>query len=197
MRIFVALEIPEAVRTRIASFIDHIREFAPQARWVRSESLHLTLKFIGEKQPAEVERIIQSLAEIKGEGCFDVVFRGSGFFPNPKAARVLWVGIKENSHLTKLANLVDEACGKAGVAREEREFNPHLTLARAGSSGVPYQIQGDRKKRTFEKLQERLAEMETPDFGTMKACEFILYHSKLSPRGAHYTALARFLLEKS
>jgi len=192
MRIFVALEIPQRVRSRIIDFMEGIHEFAPQARWVKPESLHVTLKFIGEKAPAEVESIRQVLAEIQC-AALEVVFRGCGFFPTARSARVFWVGIAKNPHLARLANLVEESCSKVGVAREEREFNPHLTLARAGS-GTPHRMPGDRRNRTFEKLRERLAAVETMEFGAMRALEFALYQSKLSPKGAHYTALSRFPL---
>lgn len=193
MRIFVALEIPEIVRLRIMRFSEEVREFAPQARWVQPESLHVTLKFIGERPPPEVEEIAHSLAEVRSES-FAINFRGCGFFPTAKAARVFWVGIEESAPLAALANSVDEACGRAGVMREEREFNPHLTLARVGRSGAPHRMQGDKTNPAFEKLRERLATIQTSDFGTMKAREFILYQSKLSPKGADYTAMARFPL---
>ena len=197
MRVFVALDIPGAVREKIARFMDEVREFAPQARWLQPESLHITLKFIGEKQPPEVESIKKALAEIHGERYFQVIFRGCGFFPDRKSARVFWAGIQENADLMRLAKSVDERCGRAGVAREERDFSPHLTLARAGRSGAPHRTGSDRKNRVFEKLQEQLAEPESLEFGTMVAREFILFQSKLSPRGAQYTELARFALAQS
>jgi RNA 2',3'-cyclic 3'-phosphodiesterase len=196
MRIFVALETPNSVRDRIAQFIEDVRELAANAGWVRPESLHVTLKFIGEKSPAEVEKIKHMLAGISGQQRFDVAVRGCGFFPSAKSARVFWVGIEENPRLKNLANAVDEAVCKAGIPREEHEFNPHLTLARAGS-GAPQRLRSDRKKRVFEKLQERLAKMDNFEFGTMTASEFILFESKLSPSGAHYATLARFPLAQS
>jgi RNA 2',3'-cyclic 3'-phosphodiesterase len=196
MRIFVALEIPETVRLRIARFSEEVREFAPQARWVQPESLHVTLKFIGERQPPEVDEIARSLAEVRSES-FAIDFRGCGFFPTAKAARVFWVGIEENAPLVRLANSVDEACVGAGVACEERAFSPHLTLARAGRSAAPHRMRSDKTNLAFEKLRDRLAAIQTTDFGTMRAREFILYQSKLSPRGADYTAMARFPLAQS
>jgi len=196
MRIFVALQTPNSVRDRIAQFIEDVRELAANARWVRPESLHVTLKFIGEKSPAEVEKIKHMLAGISGQQRFDVAVRGCGFFPSAKSARVFWVGIEENPRLKNLANAVDEAVCKAGIPREEHEFNPHLTLARAGS-GAPRRLRSDRKKRVFEKLQERLAKIDNFEFGTMTASEFILFQSKLSPSGAHYATLARFPLAQS
>src|SRR5215467_12152917 len=104
MRIFVALEIPNSVRERIAQFIEDVRELAGNARWVRPESLHVTLKFIGEQWPTEVEKIKQMLAGISGQQRFDVAFRGCGFFPSARSARVFWVRIEENPRLKNLAN---------------------------------------------------------------------------------------------
>jgi len=196
MRIFVALEIPDAVRERIARFIEDVRELAPNARWVRPESLHVTLKFIGEKTPDAVEKIKETLVRVSGQASFELAFRGCGFFPSATSARVFWVGIEENARLKDLANAVDDTISKAGVSREEREFNPHLTLARAGS-GAPHRLRRDRGNRVFEKLGERIATLKDLEFGTMTASEFILFQSKLSPSGAHYTAIARFTLAQS
>src|ERR1700746_3227190 len=79
MRIFVALDIEEDIRHRIASFVDHLRPYAPDARWVKPESLHITLKFIGEKPDASVRQVEQTLASISASP-FVLTFAGSGFF---------------------------------------------------------------------------------------------------------------------
>ncbi len=88
---------------------------------------------------------------------------------------------------------MDRALEPLGIEREQRAFSPHLTLARSGS-GRPQRGKGDRPNRLFAVLQERLARMPPPDFGTMSAREFFLYLSKLSPQGAQYTKLERFAL---
>ena len=93
MRFFVALDIDDAIRGRIARFLDGVREFAPDARWVRPESLHVTLKFIGEKPEEEVDKIKRALETIAAER-FEMSFRGYGFFPGARAPRVFWVGIE-------------------------------------------------------------------------------------------------------
>ena len=78
-----------------------------------------------------------------------------------------------------------------GIEKETRAFSPHLTLARgAGRSGAPHHRRGDRPNAAFQRLQEKLASLPTPEFGTMTAREFFLYQSQLSPKGSKYTKLS-------
>jgi 2'-5' RNA ligase len=194
MRLFIALDIDDAIRERIARFLDGVRGFAPDARWVRPESLHVTLKFIGEKPSEKVDEIKRALAVIRGEP-FDLNFRGSGFFPTPKAARVFWIGIQSGAALAALAGGVDEATSSLGIPKEDHPFSPHLTLARGGGhSGAPGWRKGDAPNRNFRLLQEKLAAMSVPEFGTMTAREFFLYQSELMRGGSRYTKLANFKL---
>ena len=197
MRIFVALDIDDAIRARLEQFLDGVRGFAPEARWVRPESMHVTLKFIGEKSCETVDEIRQAL-DTTQTGGVDISFRGYGFFPTAKAPRVFWIGIAAGLQLAALAKLVDETTAGLGVPREEHEFSPHLTLARGGApraSGTPHPRKGDRPNPVFQRLQEKLAAMRTLDFGTMTAREFFLYQSQPMRGGARYTKIARFGLE--
>jgi 2'-5' RNA ligase len=192
MRLFVALDIDDNIRGRLARFLDGVRGFAPEARWVRPESLHVTLKFIGEKSEADVENIKRALETIEA-GTFEMNFRGYGFFPGARAPRVFWVGIEGGPKLTSLAATVDENLARLDIPQEEHAFNAHLTLARgAGGSGSPRKEKGDGPNRSFQHLQEKLAALPAPEFGTMTAREFYLYQSQLSPGGSKYTKLAGF-----
>lgn len=194
MRIFIALDIDDAIRQRIQRFMDGVRGFTPDARWVRAESLHVTLKFIGEKPADVVEQIKQALSGIQGEA-ITMTFRGYGFFPTLKAARVFWIGIESEQPLASLAKAVDEATAAQGVPREERPFSAHLTLARGGGgSGTPRWQKEDGPNRNFQRLQEKLAALPAPEFGTMTAREFFLYESQLGRGGSRYTKIARFAL---
>jgi 2'-5' RNA ligase len=194
MRLFVALDIGHSIRGRIARFLDGVREFAPDARWVRPESLHVTLKFIGEKPEDDVEKIKRVLATISAD-TFEINFRGYGFFPGARSPRVFWVGSEGGSKLTSLAASVDEALAQLDIPKEEHAFNAHLTLARCGrGSGSPRKQAGDGPNRSFQHLQEKLAALPAPEFGTMTAREFFLYQSRLSPGGSRYTKLAGFAL---
>src|SRR5215467_10578058 len=98
MRLFIALEIEDAIRDRISHFMDGVREFAPDARWVRPESLHVTLKFIGEKPAETIEQIKTALAAVHADPV-TMDFRGHGFFPTAKSARVFWIGIESGPEL--------------------------------------------------------------------------------------------------
>ena len=194
MRLFIALDIDDAIRERIGRFVDGVRNFAPDARWVKKESLHVTLKFIGEQPDEKVEAIQQSLGGISA-GTPEIHFRGYGFFPNPKSARVFWVGMKAGPELAALAAAIDDRMPALGISKEERAFSPHLTLARiSGGSGSPRWRKGDGPNRTFQHLLERLSALPEPEFGSMTAREFFLYQSQLSPKGSKYTKLARFPL---
>jgi RNA 2',3'-cyclic 3'-phosphodiesterase len=194
VRLFIALDIEDQIRERIARFMDGVRGFAPDARWVRPESMHVTLKFIGEKPDQEVENLKRVLTEVRAVK-FALAFRGYGFFPTPKSARVFWVGIEAGEELPKLAAAIDDSTAALGIAKDERAFSPHLTLARGGGrSGAPGWRKDDGPNRNFQLLQQKLSGLTAPEFGTMTAQEFFLYQSQLLRGGSRYTKLARFSL---
>ena len=193
MRVFVALDIDDAIRQRLQLFLDGVRGFAPDARWVRPESTHVTLKFIGEKSAEAVAEIKHALSGIRA-GVVEVSFRGYGFFPTARAPRVFWVAIEAGPQLATLAKSVDEAVATLGLPKEEHAFSPHLTLARRGGSGAPGWRKGDAPNQSFQRLQEKLAAMRAPEFGTMTAREFFLYESQLGRGGSRYTKIAGFEL---
>jgi len=199
MRVFVGLDLDDEIRQRISEFVDEVRELAQGVRWVSPESLHVTLKFIGERPDAAVKDIEQALASASEEP-FQIHFRGVGFFPAAKSARVFWVGIDAGPGLAEVAKRIDARLGGLGIPEEKRGFSPHLTLARArasGGSGAPGRREGDKPNRQFVKLREKLGKIASPDFGTMTAREFFLYRSQLSNQGSRYTGsrytkIARF-----
>jgi RNA 2',3'-cyclic 3'-phosphodiesterase len=196
MRLFVALDIDDMIRERIARFVDGVRNFASEARWVKPESLHVTLKFIGE-QPEPAVEAIQSALKMVESGAPEIHFQGYGFFPTAKAARVFWIGMQADSQLAALATAIDDKMPSLGIAKEDRAFSPHLTLARAGGgSGSPRWRTGDRPNQIFQFLQDRLAKLPPPEFGSMTARQFFLYQSQLSPKGSKYTKLASFHLRQ-
>jgi 2'-5' RNA ligase len=194
MRLFVALDISEEIRSRIAHFMNELRGLAPAAKWVSPESLHITLKFIGEKPDAMVNEIEKQLQSIQAMP-IELRFCNSGFFPTPKSARVFWVGIEAGPQLAQLAARVEHQLAEIGIPAEKRAFSPHLTLARAGGgSGAPGWLKGDKVNRAFSVLQDKLTQSPPADFGTMSAREFFLYRSQLSNKGSKYTKIARFPL---
>lgn len=190
MRLFVALDIDEDIRQRIGRFVDGVRGFAPDVRFVGPESFHITLKFLGKTE--KVEAIKAALHDVRGQE-FPVSFRSYGFFPGPKYARVFWAGIHAGPELQEVATAVDRAMSPLGFEREKGPYRPHLTLARSGS-GRPGKLRGDRPNTIFAGLNYKLSQLPPPEFGTMTAREFYLYESKLSPRGAQYFKLEKYPL---
>ena len=194
MRLFVAIDLEEAIRQKIVRFLEDVREFVPEARWVRPESLHVTLKFIGEQSEDRVAAITERLRSVTLPG-MEISFRGYGFFPTTKAPRVFWVGIQSGPALAELAGSIDTGLTELNIPREDRTFSPHLTLARSGAgSGSPKWRKGDGPNSVFATLQKRLAAMSNLDFGTMTAREFFLYQSQLSRGGSQYRKLQGFPL---
>lgn len=185
MRLFVALEIPAAVRDNLAAQVKQLRDLSAQVadkrpRWVRSENLHVTLKFIGEVAPAKIDGIRGVLSNISSSAPVDLQFRGLGFFPDEKHPRVLWAGLNPSANLSSLAGDIDRAIGTLGIARETRAFIPHLTLARLEPPGL------------HEKLRAAIQKNSECEFGSFQAREFHLIESKLKSTGAEYTSLASF-----
>jgi 2'-5' RNA ligase len=195
MRIFVALDLDQPIRERIQQFVEEIRTTAPDVRWIGGQSLHVTLKFVGERPDSTVPQIEASLKSVSAEP-FPVSFCGTGFFPTPRAARVFWIGIEAKDGLVRLTKTIDESLARTGIPKEDRAFTPHLTLARTRSrSGAPGRRKDDKTNRQFAKLQEFLTKHPAPEFGTMTAREFFLYRSRLSSKGSQYTKIAQFELQ--
>lgn len=190
MRVFVGLDIPDELRAAVASYMEECRRTAPEAKWVRPESLHITLKFIGETK--KIDEIEQSLSRVAAPP-FEITLRGTGFF-TPSSPRVFWVGIEADAFLTELAKKIEDALAGLGFPRDEHPFQPHLTLARVGS-GRPQGTRRDRNKPKLYSLRDKLGEATQTEFGTMTAQEFFLFQSQLSPGGAKYSKLAGFALK--
>ena len=186
MRVFVALDIPEEVRAAIGKLIARLRTSCRAARWARIEGVHLTLKFIGEVQPEKIEPIKASLARIRIPDNIGLKFRNVGFFPDERRPRVFWAGIEAGPELGALATAVETSLGPLGIAKEQRAFSPHLTLARfethrdAGSAFA------------LDALTRAISEAGPLEFGAGIANEFNLYQSILKSGGAEYTRLATF-----
>jgi RNA 2',3'-cyclic 3'-phosphodiesterase len=190
VRLFVALEIPAAVRDNLAALINELRaadasSSKNKARWVRPENLHVTLKFIGNVDAGKIDPIRDALAEVCSGSAVALHFRGLGFFPNEKRPRVLWAGIEASPNLAPLAASIDARLEKSGIPRETREFSPHLTIARFDPPGIS------------EKLRAAAQEHAAREFGAVRTGEFHLFESKTRPTGAEYTRLSSFSFAKA
>jgi 2'-5' RNA ligase len=184
VRLFVALDVPETVRAALAELSGRLKKTCPSARWVRLESVHITLKFIGEVPPENLERIRQALGEVPSFEPIAMRFIGVGFFPSARRPRVFWVGVETSPHLAELAAAIEMKLQPLGVPPEKRAFQPHLTLARFETP------QGTQA------LSAALEALGKPEFGSETFCEFHLYESVLKRSGAEYTRLATYPLDR-
>jgi RNA 2',3'-cyclic 3'-phosphodiesterase len=180
MRLFVALEIPSAMRENFIALIESLRAASSQTRWVGAENLHVTLKFIGEVPEAKLTAIRSVLASVRSDQPVALDIRGLGFFPNEKHPRVFWAGIEASPNLKTLAADIEQAMEKLGVRREPRPFSPHLTLARFEPPRLP------------EKIRATIEGNLARDFGSLRTSNFHLIESKLKPSSAEYTTLESF-----
>ena len=180
LRLFVALEIPNEIRSALAVFLKELRGITPQAKWVRAENLHVTLKFLGETEAVRVSAIESALASIRSAEPVAMEFRGLGFFPNDRRPRVFWAGMEGSANLKPLAEDIDHSLHQLGFPLEDRPFAPHLTLARFNPPGLP------------PKLASVVTEHSSRTFGSLIAREFHLVESNLKSTGAEYTSLKSF-----
>lgn len=180
MRLFIAIEISNDVRSAIAALIKELRALVPQAKWVRAENLHVTLKFLGETDAAKLSSIHTALSSVRSPLSVTFTFRGLGFFPNAKRPRVFWAGMRASENLPALAGEIDSAMHKMGFPLEDRPFTAHLTLARFDPPGMP------------AGLAAAAQETASREFGSLTAREFHLIESKRKPAGAEYTTLQSF-----
>jgi 2'-5' RNA ligase len=125
MRLFVAIDLPEAVKERLSMISCGL----PGARWVKPEQLHLTMRFIGEVDGDRFLDIRDELAEVSCES-FPMQLQGVGFFPPRKKPRVVWVGLEKNEQLVRLRKRIEAVLVRTGLEPEGRKFAPHITLAR-------------------------------------------------------------------
>ncbi len=136
-RIFVAVPLPADAVAEVAALVERVR--APgvpggghDARWVRMDGLHLTLRFIGPTLEGRVAAAREAVRQAGVGPAFDLELEGAGAFPSPERPRALWLGIvDEENGLASLAGRVDQALVVAGWPASDRPFRPHLTLARS------------------------------------------------------------------
>lgn len=132
MRLFVALDLPPEVKSRLSGLSGGI----PGLRWVPPENYHLTLRFIGEVDRVGAEEVDEALAAVRAPA-FDLTLTGVGTFERAGKIQALWVGAERTTALAHLQNKVETALQRAGLEPERRRFAPHVTLARGDNGASP------------------------------------------------------------
>ena len=185
LRLFIALELPPDVRRHLREVVDSLSAL-PSVRWVRSDGIHLTLKFLGNTPQARVPKLTDGLdACVTGLPALQLTTTHAGTFGG-KNTRVIWVGVGgETSRLSTLAGAVDEMAERLGFPGENRDFRAHLTLGRVREEASPADRQAIRD------AVAQLSLREVP----FDADEVTLFRSELREGGAVYSALHHARLE--
>jgi len=185
IRTFIAIALPADIRGLITRFQETARSAGGDVKWVRPESLHITLKFLGDVPKERIETVCEAVRlSATGIPPFSISMEGAGAFPNEKKPRVLWVGISEGrDRLIDLAGRLETEMAKIGFEKEERAYSAHLTMGRVRSSaGIGAVIE----------------RMRTAGFagGRFEAGEVVVMKSDLEKSGAVYTALGTIKLQR-
>jgi 2'-5' RNA ligase len=185
-RVFCAVELPTQVRERAARHITRLRDAVPYARasWERMEKLHITLKFLGEIESNQVEALSDAASRAAQLARpFMLALEDAGAFPPRGVPRILWLGIKDLSGaLIVLHKHLEEECERAGFAREERSFHPHVTIARIRTPRAARQLARLHHESGFEAIE-------------FSVTELVVMRSELAAGGSRYTEISRHRFE--
>jgi 2'-5' RNA ligase len=180
IRTFLAIQPSPEVLETLETFAGELRKTGGDVRWIKGDSMHLTIKFLGDVPEREIGGLSRALEErFVEQAPIDVEFRGIGVFPNMKKPRVLWVGL-HGGGLGELVERAETALSPLGFPPEEREFTPHLTIGRF------------RSTRGWERLLAAIKDARDQSFGVGQIAKATLYQSDLRADGPVYTALTEF-----
>jgi RNA 2',3'-cyclic 3'-phosphodiesterase len=187
VRAFVAVHLPDEVRGNLKRLQTDLKSAAHSdaVRWTRPEQIHLTLKFFGDVETGSLPQLEAALRKAcAGVAPFELRAEGAGGFPNLDRPRVLWVGIE--GQLEALGTLQDCVLREtqAWGEDEQREFRPHLTLARIK----------DWRDRGVRELAAKIKSLHAPQFGAWRVAEVYLMRSELAPEGARHSSLTTIRL---
>ncbi len=184
-RLFVSVPVPEAVRCEVEQTQTRLQRAlnGDGVRWTRRDQFHLTLRFLGNVEICRIDQLIQALRECSARfQPIPLCAEGIGSFPEGKAPRVIWIGIRDESgQLALLQSAVQTACQPFTLEAPELRFHGHVTIARI---------------RFLDHNQGRIArdlflEHKHRAFGTWTADHLELMRSELSSHGARHTCLAQ------
>lgn len=181
IRSFIAIDLPEALRKDLERLQDRLRAIGTPVSWVRPEGIHLTLKFLGDIEPATVPLIGRKLAEIAArQSPFRLQPQACGAFPTLKQMRVLWVGLNGDVDILRsLQKRIESSLGALGFQPEKRPFRGHLTLGRV------------KTRKPIPALHKAMLDQQDFRAEAFDVTGLVLYKSDLSPKGAHYTVVDR------
>jgi RNA 2',3'-cyclic 3'-phosphodiesterase len=176
MRLFIAVSIPQHVKEYIAKIQENIDNTSNKIRFVGTDQIHLTLKFLGELQPNVGEEIKGSLKRVVFKP-FSVILSSFGVFPSESSISVIWIGLKPEEPILELQKNIDENLKK--LFKKEKNFKSHITIARVKFV--------DNKEKFIDKLKNIKIKNKKIDVKNFK-----LMKSTLTPQGPIYEDIETF-----
>jgi 2'-5' RNA ligase len=182
LRTFIAVEATAEIRSVGERLIRKLSQTTAGVRWVKTENIHLTLKFLGEVDEREIHRVCQK-AGAAAHHCepFQITCSTAGAFPSPDRPRTIWMGVNDNQgRLSQVQQRIEESLGQLGFPPEPRKFHGHLTLGR-----IRY------NRRGSDELRQMLEAEKDTEFGILPVDEVVVFSSEHSGQGPTYTVLGR------
>lgn len=178
IRCFISINLDDYIIRKIIELIDHLRKCEADIKWVESNNLHLTLKFLGNTPVEDIPLIEKVLRKISKKFLpFYIKIKGIGIFPDKRHPRVLWIGLENKEVIIDIHKQIEANMSKIGYKKEEKEFNPHITIGRT------------RSLLKIDRLIECLNDYKTYEFGSLLVDKINLMKSNLTPKGPIYTKI--------
>ncbi len=190
LRAFIAIELPKQLQDALEKQTTRLRQSLGDdlVRWIPTQNMHLTLKFIGNIAASHVEFLKQLIAQTAvSHSQFDLQISGIGSFPNSKRARILWAGIHAPAELASLQKGLEAGTTRLGYEMEERPFSPHLTLGR---------VRQNIDQTGLQRIRATLDSIQLGNIGSARVDSIHLYKSELRASGSVYTKLFSVPLKK-
>ena len=181
LRTFLAIDLNQSVRQRVSELMSFISSDTTATKWVEPESLHVTVKFLGDVDDVKISDVCRSTAEAAAaHRRFDCHCRKLGAFPRDDRPRTIWVGVDaEQDELLSLHRSVDQALSQLGFRQDARRFHPHITIGRVrGGHDCPI-------------LASAISSCKDAELGSSPVDEITVYSSELTRQGPIYTVLAK------
>ena len=181
LRVFLALDLDEAVKSQLIRLQNRLDKIGADVRWVKAEHIHLTMKFLGEISDQMAVDICRLCPNVSAEfEPFEFEVRSAGCFANHGLPRVVWIGIDDPSgFVRRLHERIEKTLAPLGLRRERRAFKPHVTLGRV------------RSARNAIELRAAVRKNDDFEAGTAQASEITIYSSELGPEGPLHTVIGR------
>lgn len=188
VRTFIAVEAPAEVRQAGEKLIRKFSKVVENARWVKTENIHVTMKFLGDVEDRELHAVCQAAAAAAASvDPFTIASRGIGAFPNVARPNTLWMGVNDEAQqLQRLHAAVENAMGELRFPFESRRYQGHLTLGRLRSD-----------PDVIDQLQKLVDNHAGSEFGVIPVDELIIYSSELDREGPTHNVIGRCSLGSS